>query len=281
MSRPVEGPAGDKHRARKRFGQNFLHDPNIIARIVRAIDPQPAQAVVEIGPGMGALTGPLVAAAGFLDVIEIDRDLAPRIAERFGERAEVHLADALKFDFAALAQKRGQPLRVVGNLPYNISTPLVFHLLDNAAHIRDMHFMLQKEVVDRMGAAAGDDDYGRLTVMVQYRCKVEPLFNVPPEAFNPRPKVHSAIVRLIPRAPTRAARDERLLYQLVTAAFSQRRKTLRNAVRSLLDETDIVACGIDPGVRPEMLDVAQFVALADAAAARGVVAADLPPEPAP
>ncbi|MFZ5724563.1 MAG: 16S rRNA (adenine(1518)-N(6)/adenine(1519)-N(6))-dimethyltransferase RsmA [Pseudomonadota bacterium] len=263
MNRPVDG-----HRARKRFGQNFLHDPNIIARIVKSIDARPGEAVVEIGPGLGALTAPLVAAAGRLDVVEIDRDLAPRIAERFGAQVEVHQADALKFDFAALAQQRGQQLRVVGNLPYNISTPLVFHLLDSAARIRDMHFMLQKEVVDRMGAAAGDDDYGRLSVLLQYRCRVEPLFNVPPEAFNPRPKVQSAIVRLLPRPPLRAARDERLLSQLVTAAFSQRRKTLRNAVRSLLDEPAIVACGIDPGVRPETLDVAAFVALADAAALR-------------
>lgn len=268
MSRPVEGPGGDRHRARKRFGQNFLHDPNIIARIVRSVAPQAGEAVVEIGPGMGAITGPLVEAAGFLDVVEIDRDLAPRIAERFGAQTDVHIADALKFDFAALAQKRGQPLRVVGNLPYNISTPLVFHLLESAAHIRDMHFMLQKEVVDRMGAAAGDDDYGRLSVLLQYRCKVEPLFTVPPEAFTPRPKVHSAIVRLIPQPPARAARDGRVLYQLVTAAFSQRRKTLRNAVRKFLEEQDIVDCGIDPGVRPEMLNVAQFVALADAAAAK-------------
>ncbi|MFZ5757249.1 MAG: 16S rRNA (adenine(1518)-N(6)/adenine(1519)-N(6))-dimethyltransferase RsmA [Pseudomonadota bacterium] len=261
MSKDLQG-----HRARKRFGQNFLHDPNIIGRIVRSIAPQPGESLVEIGPGLGALTAPLVAGAGFLDVIEIDRDLAPRIAERFGKQVEVHEADALKFDFAALAQQRGRRLRVVGNLPYNISTPLVFHLLENAGHIADMHFMLQKEVVDRMGAAAGDDDYGRLSVLLQYRCRVEPLFTVPPEAFSPRPKVHSAIVRLLPQSPAHPARDEALLYRLVTQAFSQRRKTLRNALRTMLDEAGIAGCGIDPAVRPEMLTVAQFVTLADAAA---------------
>ncbi len=266
MSQKLSGPAGSNHQARKRFGQNFLHDPNIIGRIIAVIAPQAGEPLVEIGPGLGALTASLSSAAGFIDVVEIDRDLAPRIAERFGGAVEVHLADALKFNFGALAEKRGKPLRVVGNLPYNISTPLVFHLLESAAHIRDMHFMLQKEVVDRMGAAAGDDDYGRLSVLLQYRCQVQPLFNVPPEAFNPRPKVHSAIVRLTPRPPERTARDEKLLAQLVTAAFSQRRKTLRNAIRGLLDEKSIVACGIDPGVRPEILTVSQFVALADAAA---------------
>ncbi len=258
--RPVAG-----HTVRKRFGQNFLHDAEVIARIVRSVNPQPHDALVEIGPGLGAITGPLLNAAGFLDVIEIDRDLAPRIATRFGDQVRVHTADALRYNFAALAAERGKPLRVVGNLPYNISTPLIFHLLDCATHIADMHFMLQKEVVDRMGAAAGADDYGRLSVLLQYRCRVEPLFTVPPEAFNPQPKVHSALVRLIPQASATPARDEHMLAQLVTQAFSQRRKTLRNAVRTLLDEQAIIACGIDPSLRCEMLNVAQFVALADKA----------------
>ncbi len=261
--RPIAG-----HTVRKRFGQNFLTDTNVIDRIVRAIDPRPGQALVEIGPGLGAITAPLVAAAGFLDVVEIDRDLAPRIAARFGDKVCVHETDALRYDFASLAQQRGGKLRVVGNLPYNISTPLIFHLLESATHIADMHFMLQKEVVDRMGAAAGEDDYGRLSVLLQYRCRVEPLFTVPPGAFNPQPKVHSAIVRLIPQPPAQAARDEKLLGALVTQAFSQRRKTLRNALRGLLDDTGIAACGIDPGVRCETLTVAQFVQLADTAAAR-------------
>ena len=259
----------DGHTARKRFGQNFLQDPGIIGRIVRAIDPRPGEALVEIGPGLGALTAPLVEAAGMLDVVEIDRDLAPRIAARFGDRVRVHEADALRFDFAALAAQLGRPLRIVGNLPYNISTPLVFHLLTAAGHVQDMHFMLQKEVVDRMGAAPGTDDYGRLSVLLQYRCRVEPLFAVPPECFHPRPKVMSAIVRLLPRPPVQPARDEQVLARLVTQAFSQRRKTLRNALRGLLDEPAIAACGVDPAARPETLALAQFVALADAAAEAG------------
>jgi 16S rRNA (adenine1518-N6/adenine1519-N6)-dimethyltransferase len=272
--RPIAG-----HTVRKRFGQNFLHDANVIARIVKSIHPQPGQALVEIGPGLGALTAPLVAAAGFLDVIEIDRDLAPRIASRFGNQVSVHVTDALRYDFAALASERGGKLRVVGNLPYNISTPLIFHLLESAGHIADMHFMLQKEVVDRMGAAAGEDDYGRLSVLLQYRCKVEPLFTVPPGAFNPQPKVHSAIVRLTPQAPAVAAKDERMLGLLVTQAFSQRRKTLRNAVRALVSDEGISACGIDPNLRCEMLDVAQFVALADRAWAESVDAGTVSTEP--
>jgi 16S rRNA (adenine1518-N6/adenine1519-N6)-dimethyltransferase len=265
------------HTARKRFGQNFLHDANVIANIAKVIAARPGQALVEIGPGLGALTAPLVAAAGFLDVIEIDRDLAPRIAARFGAQVQVHEADALRYDFAQLAGLRGRKLRVVGNLPYNISTPLIFHLLDAAAHIEDMHFMLQKEVVDRMGAAAGEDDYGRLSVLLQYRCRVEPLFTVPPAAFNPQPKVHSAIVRLVPQAPVVAARDERMFGQLVTQAFSQRRKTLRNAVRGLVSDAGIAACGLDAQLRCEMLTVAQFVALADYATAESLAAGHTTP----
>ncbi len=258
--RPVAG-----HTVRKRFGQNFLRDESVIAHIIRSIGPKPGEALVEIGPGLGALTQPLLAACKFLDLIEIDRDLAQRLAERFGDAVAIQTADALRYDFSALSVRRGQPLRIVGNLPYNISTPLIFHLLDSASHIRDMHFMLQKEVVDRMGAVAGEDDYGRLSVLLQYRCKVEPLFVVPPEAFTPQPKVHSAIVRLTPQTCTTPAKNELLLSQLVTTAFSQRRKTLRNAIRTLLDETAIISCNIDPAARPETLTVAQFIALADAA----------------
>jgi 16S rRNA (adenine1518-N6/adenine1519-N6)-dimethyltransferase len=259
----------DGHVARKRFGQNFLHDTNVIARIVRAVSPQPGDALVEIGPGMGALTGPLLDACGDMDVVELDRDLIPRLAESLGARGtlRIHAADALRFDFAALAAERGKPLRVVGNLPYNISTPLIFHLLDAAAHVRDMHFMLQKEVVERMAAAPGSGDYGKLSVLLQYRCRVESLFIVPPGCFTPRPKVDSAIVRLVPwEAPPVSVRREALLVQVVTAAFAQRRKTLRNTLREVLPVEAMASCGVDPGARAETLALEDFARLADALA---------------
>lgn len=254
------------HRPRKRFGQNFLHDPNVIERIARSIGPRPDDRVVEIGPGLGALTTPLLRALGRLDVVEIDRDLAARLPEQFAGQGELHVhqGDALRFDFCAVAA--GTPLRVVGNLPYNISTPLIFHLLDQAPCIRDMHFMLQKEVVDRMAAAPGTDDYGRLSVMVQQRCKVESLFTVSPGAFHPPPKVWSAIVRLTPwETPPVPVADPALFSQLVNQAFTQRRKTLRNAVKGYLEADAITALGIDPQRRPETLSVAEFAALAEAA----------------
>ena len=257
-------PAG--HQARKRFGQNFLQDPGIIGRIVRSIAPRPGERLVEIGPGLGALTEPLLEGAGELDVVELDRDLIPILRTqffRYQDKLRIHHADALKFDFASL-QSDQRRLRVVGNLPYNISTPLIFHLLSHSKLIRDMHFMLQKEVVERLAAQPGDGAYGRLGIMAQYRCRVDNLFAVPPEAFEPRPKVDSAIVRLTPydQLPLRAA-SEADLGTLVRTAFGQRRKTLRNNLKPLLSTAQIEACGIDPGVRPERLSLAEFIQLAD------------------
>ncbi len=252
-----------QHRARKRFGQNFLHDPRVIDRIVRAINPRRDDRLVEIGPGMGALTEPLLAAVDRLEAVELDRDLVPRLAERFGAALHLHNADALQFDFCSLAA--AGPLRVVGNLPYNISTPLLFHLLDQSACVHDMHFMLQKEVVDRLAAAPGGGDYGRLSIMVQQRCRVEALFDVPPGAFKPAPKVYSAVVRLVPYTISPVAvRDAAVFARIVAKAFTQRRKTLRNNLKGELDAETIAALGIDPGRRPETLSVAEFARLADA-----------------
>ncbi|MGB0714186.1 MAG: 16S rRNA (adenine(1518)-N(6)/adenine(1519)-N(6))-dimethyltransferase RsmA, partial [Gammaproteobacteria bacterium] len=222
------------HRARKRFGQNFLHDRSVIERILRAINAQPADNIVEIGPGLGALSAPLLDRLETLHVVELDRDVIPRLRVACHDSAAlmVHEADALRFDFRPLADKG--PLRVVGNLPYNISTPLIFHLLDQAPVIHDMHFMLQKEVVDRITASPGNKDYGRLSVMVQYRCKAEKLFTVGPGAFRPAPKVDSAIVRLTPYAtPPVEVTDKDVFAQVVARAFNQRRKTLRRTFKSL------------------------------------------------
>jgi 16S rRNA (adenine1518-N6/adenine1519-N6)-dimethyltransferase len=258
-----------KHRPRKRFGQNFLHDPHIIRGIVAAIHPQPGERMVEIGPGLGALTAPLLAALGRLDVVELDRDLIPHLEQQFAGHGEltIHNTDALKFDFCSLSGE-GEPLRIAGNLPYNISTPLIFHLIAQAHCIRDMHFMLQKEVVERLAAPPGGGDYGRLSIMVQYHCRVEKLFNVPPGAFNPPPKVDSAIVRLTPyREKPVMVRDEAALARLVAQAFAQRRKTLRNNLKRLLDASTIEALGIDPGRRPETLSLEEFARLADALSA--------------
>ncbi len=256
-------------RARKRFGQNFLHDPFVIERIVAAIRPQTGEALIEIGPGHGALTRPLLDAAGRLEVVEIDRDLAARLRGEFeGDgRFVLHEADALRFDFAARAAALGSPLRVVGNLPYNISTPLLFHLLGAAHAIRDMHFMLQKEVVDRIVAGPGSGSYGRLGVMLAPRVRAERVLEVGPGAFRPAPRVWSAVVRLevVPEPPAWALLPE--YAAVVTAAFGQRRKTLRNALRLLLDEAAIGAAGVDPGARAETLAPAAFGALAQAAAA--------------
>lgn len=253
------------HRARKRFGQNFLRDPGIISRIVRAIAPHAGERLVEIGPGQGALTEPLLDAAGHLEVIELDRDLIPGLRVQFFNYPGfvIHEGDALKFDFRAL-QGDGVPLRVVGNLPYNISTPLIVHLLQAGDAVQDMHFMLQKEVVERLAANPGGADWGRLSVMAQYHCRVESLFVVPPEAFVPRPKVESAIVRLTPHVerPSTAA-DEPLLFDLVRQAFSQRRKTLRNNLKGRVDADALEALGIDPGRRPQTLTVEEFVRIAN------------------
>ncbi|HVN99297.1 MAG TPA: 16S rRNA (adenine(1518)-N(6)/adenine(1519)-N(6))-dimethyltransferase RsmA [Steroidobacteraceae bacterium] len=255
-------------RARKRFGQHFLHDPAVIGRIVGAIAPRAGEALVEIGPGPGALTDPLLRAADSLDVIEIDRDLAGALRRRFGGHPALHIheGDALAFDFAALARQRGRRLRVVGNLPYNISTPLLFHLLAAADALIDMHFMLQKEVVDRIVAAPGSRQYGRLGVMLAPRVRATKLLDIGPGAFQPPPRVWSALVRLELRvdAPHWAALPQ--YATVVAAAFGQRRKTLRNALAGLLDAAQIGAAGIDPGARAETLAAADFGRLALAVA---------------
>ena len=254
------------HRPRKRFGQNFLHDPGIINRIVTVIGPQPGDRLVEIGPGKGAITLPLLQAAGRLQVVELDRDLVGPLQARCGSAGAltVHNADALKMNFCELSG--GEKLRVVGNLPYNISTPLLFHLLAQSHCIADMHFMLQKEVVDRIAAAPGSGQYGRLSIMVQYRCNVTPLFNIGPGAFQPAPKVESAFVRLQPwKTLPVTVRDEVMLGRIVQQAFGQRRKTLRNALRGMLDEAQIRSLDIDPAARAEVLGIADFARLADLA----------------
>ncbi len=249
---------------KRRFGQNFLHDPQVIARIIRAIHPQPGDRVVEIGPGLGALTVPLLEKLGQLQVVEIDRDLIPRLREicADAEGLTITEADALTVDYRQFALA-GQRLRVVGNLPYNISTPLLFHLLAQSDAMRDMHFMLQKEVVERMCADAGDEAYGRLSVALAARCEVAHLFNVGPGAFTPPPKVDSAIVRLRPRIPDFALDDLAVFDRVVTAAFSQRRKTLSNALKNLCDATMIRAADIDPGIRAERLHARDFARLAN------------------
>ncbi|RMG29832.1 MAG: 16S rRNA (adenine(1518)-N(6)/adenine(1519)-N(6))-dimethyltransferase RsmA [Gammaproteobacteria bacterium] len=254
------------HRPRKRFGQHFLHDPGVIERILQAIAPAPGQALVEIGPGQGALTRPLLERAGALQVIEIDRDLAASLAERLAgfPGLQVHRRDALVVDFCALYPGR-RDLRLVGNLPYNLSTPLLFHALEHIRCLQDMHFMLQKEVVARMAAAPGGKDYGRLSVMVQYHCRVQPLFDIGPGAFAPPPRVRSSLVRLTPHArPPVEVVDEARFAAIVRAAFGQRRKTLRNALQGLLEAHHIEAAGVDPSARAEQLDLAAFARLANA-----------------
>jgi 16S rRNA (adenine1518-N6/adenine1519-N6)-dimethyltransferase len=254
------------HRARRRFSQNFLHDAHYIERIVAAIDPRPGERIVEVGPGLGALTGPLIERAGSIAALEIDRDLAARLRSRFASsQLALHEGDALAVDWPAFAAADARPLRIVGNLPYHISTPLLFALLPIAEQVADQHFMLQKEVVDRMVAPPGGRDYGRLSVMLQFRYRMARLFVVPPGAFSPAPQVSSAIVRMLPRpASELPAVQEAGFARLVTAAFSQRRKTLRNALAGLLDEPSIRSCDVDPGARAETLPVDAFVRLARA-----------------
>ncbi|MBZ2190080.1 16S rRNA (adenine(1518)-N(6)/adenine(1519)-N(6))-dimethyltransferase RsmA [Alcanivorax sp. JB21] len=255
-----------RHQARKRFGQHFLTDTNLIHRLVRSIAPARDDRMVEIGPGQGALTRPLLDAVDHLHAVELDRDLI-RLLERqiAPERLTVHAADALRFDFRTLATD-DKPLRVVGNLPYNISTPLMFHLISQMDVIRDMHFMLQKEMVDRLVASPGTSDWGRLSVMIQYHCDTDFLFTVPPEAFSPPPRVDSAIVRLTPHATLpHPARDYRFFAGLVNQVFTQRRKAIRNGLKSLMTMADIEAAGVDPGLRPDQLSLADFVSLANAA----------------
>jgi len=254
------------HQPRKRFGQHFLHDPEVIRRIVAAVAPRPSDRLVEIGPGDGAITLDLLRAAGRLDAVELDRDLVGPLENRCVGLGELHVhgADALRFDFCALAPP-GERLRVVGNLPYNVSTPLLFHLLDQIGCICDMHFMLQKEVVDRMAARPGGKSYGRLSVMLQARCAVTRLFDIGPGAFRPPPKVESSLVRLTPLEHPPQIADVEVFARVVSAAFMQRRKTLRNSLKGLLTEETIAALGINPSVRPEQLPLADFVALAGAA----------------
>ena len=253
------------HTPRKRFGQHFLADPVVVDAIVRAIGPRADDAMVEIGPGLGALTTPLTLHLAHLHAVEIDRDVIASLKQRHDTALlTVHSGDALKFDFGALADRAGTRLRVVGNLPYNISTPLLFHLADFSAHIVDCHFMLQKEVVERMVASPGGRDYGRLSVMLQYRFAMEHLFDVPPESFDPPPRVDSAIVRMLPRAEAeKTAQDEVLLGALVTQAFSQRRKVLRNTLKGRATPAQMEMAGISPAARAEEVALANYVMLAN------------------
>ncbi len=249
---------------RKRFGQHFLHDPAVIERIAAAIAPRSGEALVEIGPGRGALTRRLLESdCGSLDAIEIDRDLAALLRDQWGgeRRFTLHNADALRFDFGALARERGQSIRVIGNLPYNISTPLLFHLLESVREIRDLHVMLQREVIARMAAQPGDHAYGRLTVMLSPWVEVERLFDVGPGAFQPAPKIWSAVARLTVRAGP-AFPLSPAFPTVVAAAFTHRRKTLRNALRGIATAEQIESCGVDPATRPETVSPALFNAIA-------------------
>ncbi|MDD2934460.1 MAG: 16S rRNA (adenine(1518)-N(6)/adenine(1519)-N(6))-dimethyltransferase RsmA [Methylotenera sp.] len=256
-----------KHIAKKRFGQNFLTDQSVITSLVEAISPKPDDLMVEIGPGLGALTKPLLQQLNLLHVVEVDRDIIAWMQQEYVKPSygkqnniNIHNADALKFDFSSL----GDHLRVTGNLPYNISTPILFHLLDNVAHITDMHFMLQKEVVERMVAEPSTAAYGRLSVMLQYRLQMEYLFTVPREAFSPAPKVESAFVRCVPHATLPfVAIDEALFAKVVLAAFGQRRKTLRNTLKGMLDDDGFASLEINSQQRAENLSVADFVTIAN------------------
>lgn len=257
------------HTARKRFGQNFLHDDYVIDKIVSAIRPQNGQNIVEIGPGLGALTEPVAELVDKFTVVELDRDLAKRLREHpfIRDKLNVVEQDALKFDFASLIDTNNpdSKLRIFGNLPYNISTPLMFHLFSFCEHIDDMHFMLQYEVVKRLCAGSGDKLYGRLSVMAQYYCSATPVVMVPPSAFKPAPKVDSAVVRIVPhKTPIVSLKSVDTLQQVVTAAFNQRRKTIRNSLKNLLDQSQITTLDINPEVRAEQLTLAEFARLADA-----------------
>lgn len=250
------------HRPRKRFGQHFLTDQTTIDKIVAAIQPQSSEIIVEIGPGKAAISEPLANLAGVFHAIEFDRDLAALLKRQFAMQPNVtiHEADALRFDIPSL----GNDLRIVGNLPYNISTPLLFRLTECRHVIRDMHFMLQKEVVDRMAAPPGNKTYGRLSIMLGCYMEIEPLFDVPAAAFSPQPKVTSSIVRLRPLPDDAyAITDHEKLSGIVAEAFSQRRKTLRNALRASATEDDLIAAGMDPASRPERATIANYVTLAN------------------
>lgn len=260
------------HKPRKRFGQNFLHDQHVIQKIIYAINPTAEQTLVEIGPGQGAITIPLLHIASKLEAIELDRDLIPLLQRKIQEKTQgmqqlgeliIHEADALEFEYCTLAEN-GRKLRLIGNLPYNISTPLLFHLLKKTCCIQDMHFMLQKEVVDRIVASPGNKNYGRLSVMIQYHCIAESLFKISKGAFSPPPKVESAFIRLIPHEkPPHEAKDISLLELVTRKAFGQRRKTLRNSLKDLLTEDQILTLDIDPSLRAETLNIEQYVALSN------------------
>ncbi|MEO6364793.1 MAG: 16S rRNA (adenine(1518)-N(6)/adenine(1519)-N(6))-dimethyltransferase RsmA [Luteimonas sp.] len=254
----------DHHRTKKSLGQHFLHERGVVEKIILAVEPKPGDRIVEIGPGLGALTLPLLKKHGALTAIEFDRDLLEPLTHAAREMGCLTLipADVLNVDFTALAG--GQPIRLVGNLPYNVSSPILFHALAHAAAVRDMHFMLQKEVVDRMAAGPGSKVYGRLSVMLQAYCDVTPLFDVGPGAFRPPPKVDSAVVRLVPRAADRVGvEDPARLAGVVRAAFGQRRKTLRNALQHVADVAMIEAAGLRPDARAEQIEVAGFIRLAN------------------
>jgi 16S rRNA (adenine1518-N6/adenine1519-N6)-dimethyltransferase len=269
-------PEGALHRPRRRFGQHFLQDGDVIDRLIGAIDPKTSEHFAEIGPGLGALTTAMFAHISHLDAIEIDRDIIPLLIKRCASLGQltIHEADALTFDFTKLCKTRSElqdkhndKLRVIGNLPYNISTPLIFHLLSQADCIQDMFFMLQKEVVDRITASPGSADYGRLSIMVQYRCDARFVFEVGPEAFDPPPKVDSAIVHLVPYAKLPlTAINEVTFERIVKQAFSQRRKMLRNCLKPFISEEKLSSIGIDPLNRPEQLSIADFIKISDALA---------------
>lgn len=252
-----------KHQPRKRFGQNFLKDQFVIEQIIQAIAPKESDHIVEIGPGQGALTIGLLSRVDQLDIIELDRDLIPalkRLTEKAGH-LNVYQADALRFDFKSLL-KNGEKLRIVGNLPYNISTPLLFHLFSQTDVIKDMFFMLQKEVVDRLVANVGTKAYGRLGIMSQYFCQIEKLFDVPPTAFYPEPKVESAIVHLMPHKISPHEKcDVDKLSKLIATAFSKRRKTIKNSLSGLIDAEQLEAIGVNPILRPEQITLEQFIKL--------------------
>jgi 16S rRNA (adenine1518-N6/adenine1519-N6)-dimethyltransferase len=252
-----------KHIPRKRFGQNFLTDDGVLNNIILAINPQPQDTMVEIGPGLAAMTRLLLQGVDQMHVVELDRDLVERLKKTFdAKKLIIHSADALQFDFSSIPVPVGSKLRVVGNLPYNISSPLLFHLAELAPHVQDQHFMLQKEVVERMVAEPGSKTYGRLSVMLQWRYRMELMFIVPPTAFDPPPRVESAIVRMIPlENPLHC--DQEKLEQVVLKAFSQRRKVIRNCLAGMFVENDLIEVGIDPQMRPETIPLAQYVALAN------------------
>lgn len=262
---PKPTPSG--HRARKRFGQNFLIDQNVINNIIRSLAPKAEDRIVEIGPGQGALTGHLLESNESVQVVELDRDLVPVLLSQFAKYKDfkIHQGDALKFDFSSLLRDENDALRVIGNLPYNISTPLIFRLLDNKHYIRDMHFMLQKEVVQRLAAKPREKNYGRLSIMTQYHCRVEALFEVPPNCFHPAPKVDSAVVRLEPyQTPTLVADNLRNFDTLVKTAFQQRRKTLRNCLKQLVSDEQAENVGLDLSLRAETLSVENYVQFSNA-----------------